>query len=113
MSGIYWSGKIFLVVWFIMFFGILTVVIVSIGRNLKRERDNKKAPVETADVTVLTKRINVRGEHSYTTYYVTFESDNAVRKEFMVDGELYGLLVEGDKGRLTYQGYKVIDFNRF
>ena len=113
MSGMFWAGKIFVIVWAFAFFGILTVVVLSIGRHLKSEADNKKQPVETAAVKVLTKRIRVSGEHSYTTYFVTFENDNSERKEFQVNGELYGLLVEGDNGILTYQGYKVIDFKRY
>ena len=107
------AGKIFVVIWFILFFGILTVFVTSLVKGLKREADNKKQPVETADVRVITKRIMVSGDVSHTTYFVTFENAGSARQEFQVNGELYGLLVEGDQGKLTYQGYKVIDFNRY
>ena len=113
MSGMIWPAKIFMVVWAIGFFGILAVFVTMLVKGLKREADNKKQPVETADVRVITKRIMVTSEHSHTTYFVTFENSASSRQEFQVDGELYGLLVEGDQGRLTYQGYKVIDFTRF
>ena len=87
----------------------------SMGNWFLRHTGNihHKQPVETADVKVITKRILVTGEHSHTTYFVTFENASSSRQEFQVDGELYGLLVEGDNGKLTYQGYKVIDFNRY
>jgi hypothetical protein len=113
MSGMIWPAKIFMVVWAIVFFGILAIFITMLVKGIKREADNKKQPVETADVRVITKRILVTGEHSHTTYFVTFENASSARQEFQVDGELYGLLVEGDNGKLTYQGYKVMDFNRY
>lgn len=47
-----------------------------------------------------------------TTYYVTFEYTNGQRQEFHVDGTQYGLLAEGDKGTLSFQGTRFIDFKR-
>lgn len=47
-----------------------------------------------------------------TDYFVTFELDNRQRFEFSVDEDEYGLIVEDDKGILTYQGTWFISFVR-
>ncbi len=62
---------------------------------------------------VSAKRISVKGKYSETNYFVTFEIlENKSRIEFEVSGESYGLLAEGDKGNLTYQGDKFIKLER-
>ena len=82
-------------------------------KGLARERNNSRQPIKKAEAKVVGKRIKVWGEHSHTDYFVTFEAYNSERTEFEIEGELYGLLVEGDTGMLTYQGYKALDFRRF
>ncbi len=63
--------------------------------------------------TLITKRIFVKGTQyaTRTRHYITFEIEQN-RIEFEVTGETYGLLVEGDIGELTYQGDKIIKFER-
>lgn len=51
--------------------------------------------------------------HSHnTTYYVTFQFESKERMEFLVRGREYGMLVEGDYGRLTFQGIRYLGFER-
>ena len=45
-----------------------------------------------------------------TRYYVTFQVESGDRMEFSVSGREYGLLVEGDTGRLTFQGTRYLGF---
>ncbi len=45
-------------------------------------------------------------------YYVTFEVESGDRIEFAVRGQDYGMLVEGDTGRLSFQGTRFLDFER-
>ena len=52
------------------------------------------------------------GHHTYTYYYVTFEVDSGDRMELGVEDAEYGLLVEGDRGRLTFQGTRFLGFER-
>jgi hypothetical protein len=55
------------------------------------------------------------GEHGQplsTYYYVTFELDDGERREFSVDGNDYGMLVEQDGGMLTHQGTRYHGFER-
>ena len=50
--------------------------------------------------------------HTFTTYYVTFQVESGDRMELAVDGEDYGMLVEGDRGRLSFQGTRYLGFER-
>ena len=40
----------------------------------------------------------------------TFQVESGDRMEFSVSGREYGLLVEGDTGRLTFQGTRSLGF---
>lgn len=43
---------------------------------------------------------------------MTFEVESGDRMEFAVRGQDYGMLVEGDTGRLGFQGTRFLDFER-
>ena len=45
-------------------------------------------------------------------YYVTFQVESGDRMELSVRGKEYGLLAEGDYGRLTFQGTRYLGFQR-
>ena len=47
-----------------------------------------------------------------TTYYVTFQVASGDRMEFQVPRREYGFLVEGDRGRLSFQGTRFLGFER-
>ena len=49
---------------------------------------------------------------TYTSYYVTFQVESGDRMEFEVDGSDYGLLVQGDIGKLSFQGTRYLGFER-
>ena len=57
------------------------------------------------------------GAHGYdtstfTSYYVTFQVEIGDRMEFEVDGSDYGLLMQGDIGKLSFQGTRYLGFER-
>ena len=56
----------------------------------------------------------VHGYHSTTStsYYVIFEVESGAWMEFSVYGEEYGMLAEGDEGKLTFQGSRYLGFER-
>ncbi len=71
----------------------------------------------------MAKRISVTHHHNNvvdgmnhtansTFYYVTFQVDSGDRFELGVSGTDYGILVEGDKGKLTFQGTRFKEFKR-
>lgn len=77
---------------------------------------------------VVSKRINVAhhrhanagdmtGAHGYhttssTRYYVTFQVESGDRMELSVSGSEYGMLADGDRGRLSFQGTRYLSFER-
>lgn len=107
---------IFIFVIFILVFGLIIVGLVGSAKEWKKNNDS---PVLTVDATVIAKRTNVSHHHhenmhssSSTTYYVTFEVASGDRIEFRVRGTEYGILVEQDTGKLTFQGTRYIEFKR-
>ena len=57
------------------------------------------------------------GAHGYhtstsTSYYVTFQVESGDRMELHMSGSEYGLLIEGDRGNLTFQGTRYLGFER-
>ena len=111
---------------FIVVIGIMLYVLIQ---GLRQERYNDQQPILSVDATAVAKRIDetdyqnpvagdASGAHGYTyssttSYYVTFEVESGDRMEFEVCGEEYGLIVEGDQGKLTFQGTRFLGFERY
>jgi hypothetical protein len=115
----------FIVIFFIIFALILGLFVVTIIKGAKQWNTNNNSPVLTVVAKIVAKRIDVRhssssldndnGLHSYSTstnYYITFEVESGDRLEFVVPGDEYGVLVEGDEGKLTFQGTRYKGFQR-
>lgn len=111
---------VIVVLGFIFVFG--TIIVRSI-QGAKQWQRNNASPVLTVDATVVTKRADVSHYHndvgtnnmhhsSSTTYYVTFEVASGDRMEFQTKDTEYGLLVEQDTGKLTFQGTRYMGFER-
>ncbi len=47
-----------------------------------------------------------------TTYFVTFQVDSGDRMELPVGGYEFGMLAEGDRGKLSFQGTRYLGFQR-
>lgn len=104
---------------FILIFGMILVAIV---KGIQQWDKNNKSPVLTVDAKIVAKRAEQRRRSSSsndhmsdsirTDYYVTFEFDSGDRSEFELQGNQYGLLIEGDRGKLTFQGTRYKDFKR-
>nr|WP_207717324.1 DUF2500 domain-containing protein [Anaerosporobacter faecicola] len=122
------DNSLFMSGFFVIFFIIFAMVIITFGitivKGVKQWSNNNNSPVLTVMATVVSKRIKVRntssnlndnsGLHtsSSTDYFVTFEVESGDRLEFEVHGEEYGLLVEKDQGKLTFQGTRYQGFAR-
>lgn len=107
---------------FIFVFGC---IIVSIMKGASEWSNNNKQPILDINCKVISKRIDVTrhaGHHdtnghyvgggSSTYYYVTFEFESKDRMEFKINGSQYGMLIEGDCGKLKFQGTRFLDFTR-
>lgn len=98
---------------FLATFGLVFGTIVSaLIKGRKQERKNDASPRVSSDATVVTKRTHVRGDHAHTTYYATFQFESGDRLELEIPRDRFGYLVEGDKGKLHFQGTRFLDFQR-
>ena len=105
--------RIMVPVIFVLVFGI---IIVTMVRGVGEWNKNNQSPKLTVPVTVVAKRSDVhRGietMHTFTSYYVTFQVESGDRMEFEVSDMEYGMLAEGDRGMLTFQGTRYLSFQR-
>ena len=98
---------------FIGMFGLVFGLIVStLIKNGKQERKNNASPRLTSQATLVTKRTLVRGDHAHTTYFATFQFESGDRLELEIPRDRFGYLVEGDTGKLHFQGTRFLDFQR-
>lgn len=125
MGGIYMDSgmfNIFPFMFMLVFLFIVGSIIFSAIRGVRTWSYNNSQPVLTVWAKVVTKRTNVShhthndnnvAHHSTsTTYYATFEVESGSRMELRVDSGEYGMLVEGDTGKLTFQGSRYQGFSR-
>lgn len=100
---------------FVLVFGI---ILLTVFRGIKQWNKNNQSPRLTVDATVVSKRQHTSHHHHdnhvshSTTYYVTFQVESGDRMELHVSGMEYGMMVEGDHGKLTFQGTRFLDFVR-
>lgn len=121
-TGFSFMFNIFPVLFFLVFAFIIGGIIFSIVKHMR----NSRSPEETAYATVIAKRMDVRqySNHddnnefghstssSRTYYYITLQFDNGVRKEFLDVKNLFGLVVEGDRGYAATKGEWIVAFER-
>ena len=111
------------ILFFVMFALVLCVFIVAFIKGIGQWNKNNHSPRLTVPATVVAKRTDVShhrhkgaNDHvhhsSSTWYYVTFQVDSGDRMEFSVTGPEYGMLIEGDKGNLSFQGTRYQGFER-
>ena len=111
---------VIVVIGFLIVFGSILVRGVQGAAQWKKNNDS---PVLTVEAEVVAKRTQVsRGARAhgdmtdmtggFTRYYATFEVESGSRIELAVRGEEYGMLAEGDRGRLTFQGTRYQGFER-
>ena len=101
----------------LLFFGAFIAIII---RNIWRWNKNNHSPRLTVPAHVVAKRTqrhhrhhgNTMHHHASTSYYVTFQVESGDRMELSVSGQEYELLLEGDYGRLSFQGTRYIGFER-
>lgn len=95
---------------------IIGVFVFIVGRGLLTWSRNNAADRLTRPALIVAKRTKVWGgsgqSSASTSYYMTFEFEDGERLELGLNGNEFGLLVEGDHGTLTYQGTRFIGFTR-
>ena len=117
----FYSGfdALFSILFPLVFLVVLGMILFTIVGNLRRWSKNNASPRLTVPATVVAKRTNVSRHHTdntmshtFTTYYATFQVESGDRMELEVDGSDYGMLVEGDTGKLSFQGTRYLGFER-
>ena len=116
---------IFPIIFSLMFLLIFGMVIFGLVKGISQWNKNNNSPRLTVPATVVAKRTNVSHHHhnhgvdhvghhtsTSTSYYVTFQVESGDRMELHMAGNQYGLLVEGDRGKLTFQGTRFLSFER-
>ena len=112
----------FSVIFMLIAAAILTMIVVIAVKGLSQWNKNNQSPVLTVQAEVTSKRrhdsthMQQMGDVSMpmtdTTYYATFQVQSGDRMEFRVGGKEYGQLREGDRGALTFQGTRYLQFER-
>ena len=107
----------------IVFLLVTGTFVVILVKGISEWNKNNHSPRLTVPATIIAKRTNVsrhrhgganghHHHHTSTTYYVTFQVESGDRMEFHISGQEYGLLIEGDKGNLSFQGTRYLGFER-
>lgn len=107
---------------------VIGMFIALLAKELRTWNRNNHSPRLTVQAIVVAKRENIvrhchtnggtmRGAHGFhtttsTVYYATFQVESGDRMELSVSGAEYGMLAEGDSGRLTFQGTRYLSFER-
>ena len=103
---------------FVMVFGM---IIFQFATGIGTWHKNNQSPRLSVSATIVAKRESITGDlsgtHDYhstssTSYYVTFQVESGDRMELPVSGSEYGMLAEGDIGKLTFQGTRYLSFER-
>ena len=117
-TGFFFGGG-FEIAFMLIFLLIAGVIVFVIVQGLRQWNKNNHSPRLTVEATVVAKRTEVTHRQSddgfsrsTTWYYATFQVESGDRMEFSLGGGEYGLLAEGDRGRLIFQGTRYLGFER-
>ena len=121
-------GDGFEIMFTLIFITVFGLIIFTIIRGIGEWNKNNQSPRLTVEASIVAKRTHVsrhthhnagditgaHGTHttSSTSYYVTFQVESGDRMELSVKSSEYGMLAEGDSGRLTFQGTRFLGFER-
>ena len=121
--GFGYGFDMFSIMFSIVFIIVIGMFVVTAIKGIGQWNKNNNSPRLTVPATVVAKRTNVshhnhagtNGHHHHSTstkYYVTFQVESGDRMELHLSGHEFGMLVEGDKGKLSFQGTRYLGFER-
>ena len=111
MMGFGMMSRIIPLMFFLVFIAVFIIIIVTIVKLAGGSARNYNSPVLTVFANIVGERADVR--NGYTYYYITFQVESGHRMELSVVHTEYGMLAQGDVGRLTFQGDKYMGFERY
>ena len=124
MFDSFFSGDGFISIFFLLFIvafvAILGMILVTCVRELSQRNRNNHSPRLTVEATVVAKRQSFSSHRSggemhsstSTRYFATFQVESGDRMELSMPGEAFGMLAEGDRGKLSFQGTRFLGFAR-
>lgn len=111
--------EIFPILFFLVFAFVIGTFITVGVRSFRQWDSDNKSPRLTVEAAVIAKRTQVgshrgssRMRHHHTNYFATFQVESGDRMELEVPGNAFGLMVEGDRGKVTFQGKRFLNFER-
>lgn len=116
--GFGFAFDLFSILFPLMFILVFGMILVTLAKVVAQWNKNNHSPRLTVPATVVSKRAHrnhntgVNHTHTSTSYYVTFEVESGDRMELHMSGSEFGLLVEGDRGLLSFQGTRYLGFER-
>ena len=107
----------------LVFVLVIGLFIYAVVQAIARKQKNDASPRLTVLARVASRRQEVTHHarnmndgvyhtSSTTRYFVTFQVESGDRMELELDGSDFGMLAEGDEGRLSFQGTRFLDFQR-
>lgn len=120
MMGFGFFDSVFSILFPLMFLLVVGMFVFVLIQGISTWNKNNHSPRLTVPARIVSKRYTVNHSggtdhmmHStFHTYYVTFQVDSGDRMELRVSGQEYGMLAEGDRGQLTFQGTRYLSFER-
>ena len=114
---------LFQIMFTLTFLLVIGMFIFTAVKGIGEWNKNNQSPRLTVPAAVVSKRTHVsrhhhggaNGHHHHTTsttYYVTFQVESGDRMELQIPAHEYGYIVEGDHGKLTFQGTRFLSFER-
>ena len=111
------------IIMLLVFVLVLGSIIVTLIRGVGEWNKNNQSPKLSVPAKVVSRRTAVSRHHHHqrngmhhthtaTSYFATFQVESGDRMEFLVSGTEYGMLAEGDRGMLTFQGTRYLNFRR-
>ena len=96
---------------------MIALYVSTLLKKARQKRADDRSPRQSEEVTVKAKREHIAGTggrygRTLTQYFATFEDSSGKRMELSLSGEEYGMLSEGDRGTLTFQGTRFLGFER-
>lgn len=115
MMDYFFMGGGFTVLFTMTFVLIFGMILITLIRGISEWGKNNRSPRLDVSATVMSKRTHTHRNQNHgssSSYYVTFQVESGDRMEFRMSGREYGLLAEGDKGKLHFQGTRYLGFDR-
>ncbi|KLU61546.1 hypothetical protein CEB3_c22260 [Peptococcaceae bacterium CEB3] len=118
--------SLFPVFFFLIFALVIGTILFSLVKGIRTWNYNNSQPILTVPAKVVARRADVSSSmndvagsngmqhqyHTHTTHFLTFEVESGDRMEFQVNDNDFGMIVEGDVGKVTFQGTRYLGFAR-